>query len=85
MLRRKRDLLRTSQKGILSKHKNLNSLKEFCIFYFLEKTQTSLAFLENKKPTTLLWVSFCGERGIYIAKLLSNNSEIDSRKLVLIR
>jgi hypothetical protein len=28
-----------------------------------KKAQTSLAFLENKKPTTTLWVSFCGERG----------------------
>ena len=62
-LRRKRDSLRASQKGILNKHRKPNSLQEFCIFYFPKKAQTSLAFLENKKPTTSLWVSFCGERG----------------------
>jgi hypothetical protein len=33
-------------------------------FIFQKKAQTSLGFfLENKKPTTMLWVSFCGERG----------------------
>jgi hypothetical protein len=38
-------------------------LKEFCLFYFAKKTQTSLVFLEKKNPQLMLWVSFCGERG----------------------
>ena len=34
---RKRDALRASQKEILNKHRNPNSLKEFCGFPFAEK------------------------------------------------
>jgi hypothetical protein len=37
-MRRKRDALRASQKGILNKHRNPNSLKEFCVFYFPKKS-----------------------------------------------
>jgi hypothetical protein len=45
-----------------------------------KKAQTSLAFLENKKPTTTLWVSFCGERGSTNYNLIDFTKPIQTLK-----
>ena len=63
-MRRKRDSLRASQKGILNKHRNPNSLQEFCLFYFPKKKKhKQVWFFWKRKPTTDVVGFFCGERG----------------------
>ena len=49
---------------ILSKHRNPNSFQEFYLFYFPKKHKQVWFFWKIKNPQQLLWVSFCGERGI---------------------
>ena len=39
----------------------------------------SLAFFRKEKPTTMLWVSFCGERGIRTPGPVTVNSFQDCR------
>ena len=48
-MRRKRDSLRASQKEILNKHRNPNSLKEFCLFYFPKKNTNKFGFFGKEK------------------------------------
>ena len=78
LLRRKRDSLCASQQGILSKHRNRNSFKEFCLFYFPKKLK-QVWFLKIKNPQQTLWVSFCGERGIRTPGPVTVNSFQDCR------
>jgi hypothetical protein len=64
----------------LNKHRNPNFLQEFCLFYFLKKNANKFDFFfENKKPATMLWVSFCGERGIRTPGPVTVNSFQDCR------
>ena len=74
-----RDSLRASQSEILTKHKNPNSFKEFCLFYFPKKHKQVWFFWEIKNPQQTLWVSFCGERGIRTPGPVTVNSFQDCR------
>jgi hypothetical protein len=73
IVRRKRDSLRASQKGILNKHRNPNSLQEFCLFYFPEKNANEFPFFwKIKNPQQCCGFLFAEKEGFEPPDLLQS-------------
>ena len=72
-MRRKRDSLRASKKGILNKHRNPNSLQEFCLFYFPEKNANEFVFFwKIKNPQQCCGFLFAEKEGFEPPDLLQS-------------
>ena len=72
-MHRNKDSLCASKKKIGSKHRNPNSLQEFCLFYFPEKNANEFAFFwKIKNPHQCCGFLFAEKEGFEPPDLLQS-------------
>ncbi len=66
-------------RGEYTKHKNPQTALRLCFLVFIHKQKQVLLVPKTKNPQLLLWVFFCGERGIRTPGGVTLNSFQDCR------